>query len=67
MPLRQKLKRDMMLGMENGLLLGSVVFCCNLLCMMFGAASTGTEVKRASTSYDDMVSPFVFGWIWPLL
>ena len=48
---------SIMLGMEIGVLFGSVVSCCNLLCMMFRAGSTGTEVKRAFMSYDDIVSP----------
>ena len=56
-----------MLQMESGVLFGSVVSCCSLLCMMCRAGSTGTDVKRAFTSYDDMVSPVLFGWVWPLL
>ena len=47
--LRQKHRRDMMLGMENGVLLGSVVSCCSLLCIMFRAGSTGITVKNAFT------------------
>ena len=65
-PLRQELRRDIMLGMDSGVLFGSVV-SCSLLCMMFRAGSTGTDVNRAFTSYDGMVPLVVFGWIWPLL
>ena len=46
-----------MLGMESGVLSGTVVSCCSLLCMMFRARSTGAKVKRAFMSYDDMVPP----------
>ena len=46
-----------MLGMKSGVLLGNVASCCSLLCLMFRTGSTGTEVKRAFMSYDDMVSP----------
>ena len=45
----QKLRRDIILGMESGVLFGSVVSCCSLLCMMFRAESAGTDVKRAFT------------------
>ena len=47
----------MILGMERGVLLWSVVSCCILLCILFRAGSTGTEVKRAFMSNDDMVFP----------
>ena len=50
MLLRQTLKRDMIFGMESGVLLWSVVSSCSLLCMMVRAGSTGTEVKRALMS-----------------
>ena len=56
-----------MFGMESGVLFNSVVSCCVLLWMMFRAGSPGTEVKRAFTSYDDIVSPVEFGLIWPFL
>ena len=45
-----------MLGMESGVLLGTVMSCCSL-CMMLGVGSAGTEVKRTFTTYGDMVSP----------
>ena len=56
-----------MLGMESGVLFCSLVSCCSLLCMIFRARSTGTEVKRSFTSCVDMVSPIVFGWTKPPL
>ena len=52
-----------MLGMESGVLLCSVVFWFSLLCMMFRAGFTGTEVDRAFTSYNDMFPSVVFEWI----
>ena len=46
-----------MLGMESGVLFGSLASCCSLLCMMCRTGSTGTNVKRAFTLYDDVAFP----------
>ena len=55
-----------MLGMESGVLLGSVV-SCSLLCMMFRAGSTRIEVKVALYHVMTWFPPVDFGQIWPHL
>ena len=47
----------MICGVEMLVLCGSVVSCDNLCCAIWIEGSTGTDVKRAFTSSDVMVSP----------
>ena len=45
----------MIWAMDMEVLCGSVVSCCSLCLTIWMAGCTGTEVKRALTSYEVMV------------
>ena len=65
--LRQNSKRDIILWLDSGVLLCSVISCCNLPHIMFREGSPGTDARRALTSYKDMLSPVAIGCILPVL
>ena len=47
----------MIWGMDMEVLCGRVVSCCSLCLTIWMEGWTGTEVNRALTSYDVMLSP----------
>ena len=47
----------MIWGMDIAVLCGRVLSCCNLLLTIWMAGWTGTEVNRALTSKEVMLSP----------
>ena len=47
----------MIWAMDMEVLCGSVLSCCSLCLTIWMAGCTGTEVKRALTSYEVMICP----------
>ena len=54
---RQNSSRDVIWAMDMEVLCGSVVSCCSLCLTIWMDGCTGTDVKRALTSYEVMISP----------
>ena len=55
--MRQNSRREVIWGMDMAVLCGRVLSCCSLFLTICMAGWTGTEVKRALTSSEVMLSP----------
>ena len=55
--MRQNSRREVIWGMDMAVLCGRVLSCCSLFLTIWMAGWTGTEVKRALTSNEVMLSP----------
>ena len=53
----QNSSKDVICAMYMEVLCGRVLSCCSLCLTIWMAGCTGTDVKRAFTSYEVMISP----------